>query len=293
MAGCLMFPERKSMLGASNRSVFCCLATLCSVPRVSRWLAVSFSLILGVAAVPTAAQSFFFQSLDEPNAVSRGLGIAPQTLAYGLNDSGTAVGQYSTGTAAFGAFEYSGGNFTDVSFPGVCANYSCGSEARGINNAGEVVGDYTDTSGNEHGYVLANGSYAIFDVPGQTYMQPNGINNLGEVVGIYEDANYVTHGFVYNGSFSSFDCPSGGSPFISGVNDVGVLVGSCFNYTNAALTFSFKLTPGAGGTLQGGSLTTIAFPGAYNTWAYGINNAGEIVGAYENPNDGAVHGFLL
>ena len=45
----------------------------------------------------------------------------------------------------------------------------------------------------------------------------------------------------------------------------------------------------AGFLYSGGKFTSITVPGASDTWAYGINNSGQIVGSY----DGDSHGFLL
>jgi hypothetical protein len=43
---------------------------------------------------------------------------------------------------------------------------------------------------------------------------------------------------------------------------------------------------------SGGSYTTFAVPGASNTWAFGINNEGEIVGSYRDVYSGGVYTTL-
>ncbi len=43
---------------------------------------------------------------------------------------------------------------------------------------------------------------------------------------------------------------------------------------------------------QGGTYTQFDYPGAMDTSAYGIDQAGDIVGTYVGP-DGYLHGFLL
>jgi probable HAF family extracellular repeat protein len=48
----------------------------------------------------------------------------------------------------------------------------------------------------------------------------------------------------------------------------------------------------SGFLLSGGSFTTLTVPGASQTYAYGINNAGQIVGYYKG-SDRMAHGFLL
>src|SRR5258708_6087102 len=208
------------MSAPTDRGVFCNSANLPKLPVFSHCLIGFFFLIFIMAAASAGAQSYFFKSIDDPNATGPRIGVPPRTLAIGLNDSGVIVGSYSYGSNSTGAFEYAAGSFSTISFPGVCGGSRCGSEVRGINNYGEAIGDYNDSSGNEHGYLLVNGSYTIFDFPGAQYTQPNGVNNLGGVVGIYIDANSVHHAFTFNGSFSTFNlnCPTG-VPYLSGVHD--------------------------------------------------------------------------
>ena len=67
----------------------------------------------------------------------------------------------------------------------------------GINNAGQIVGAYSDRSGT-HGFLLdVNGSYTTLDVPGAIATDPFGINDVGQIVGNYwypvPEAN---HGFL-------------------------------------------------------------------------------------------------
>lgn len=243
-------------------------------------------VVLGfpLLAASAAAQAFSYNTIDDPSATSSSYGAPPATYAFGLNDSAVVVGEYSYGTYSTNAFKYSSGNFSDISFPGVCSGYSCGSEVRGINNSGEAVGDYTDDSGNEHGYLLENGSYSIFDFPGSTTTQPNAVNSMGVVVGIYQDGNYVQHGFFYNGSFNTYDCPLGGRPSVWGINDSGDWVGNCL--PSAPPNNAFKFTAATG------QYTPISFPGANSTTVWGINNAGQIVGSYLDAGNKS-HGFLL
>jgi len=39
-------------------------------------------------------------------------------------------------------------------------------DAHGINNAGDVVGEYTDADWNQHGFLLSGGVSTTIDVPG-------------------------------------------------------------------------------------------------------------------------------
>ena len=59
--------------------------------------------------------------------------------------------------------------------------------ATGINDAGQIVGSYYDTSHNIHGFLKSGGSFTRIDVPGATYTYSSGINNAGHIVGNYDD----------------------------------------------------------------------------------------------------------
>jgi probable HAF family extracellular repeat protein len=58
------------------------------------------------------------------------------------------------------------------------------------------------------------------------------------------------------------------------------------------LTFGFALGSAANILADGPNLTTVEFPGAILTNAFGINNRGDIVGNFMNA-DQSDHGFLL
>src|SRR6516165_6990803 len=66
------------------------------------------------------------------------------------------------------------------------------------NNHGEIVGDYTDSTGTMQGFVYIGGVFHTVDdplgVPGSTVI--NGVNDLGQLVGFYADANDNVIGFV-------------------------------------------------------------------------------------------------
>ena len=72
-------------------------------------------------------------------------------------------------------------------------------DARGINDAGQIVGFYADPSGNQHGFLYSGGSFINVDDPlagstGTTILK--GINDAGQIVGSYSDGNNHNHSFV-------------------------------------------------------------------------------------------------
>jgi uncharacterized membrane protein len=56
--------------------------------------------------------------------------------------------------------------------------------ALGINNKGQVVGDY-NTAHTDDGFLYSRGKYTILDVPGSVETSAIGINDKGEIVGGY------------------------------------------------------------------------------------------------------------
>jgi probable HAF family extracellular repeat protein len=64
--------------------------------------------------------------------------------------------------------------FTQIDVPGAAATF-----ASGINNAGQVVGFFQDSTG-DHGFLDTGGSFTQIDVPGASDTIPNGINTPGK-----------------------------------------------------------------------------------------------------------------
>jgi probable HAF family extracellular repeat protein len=68
----------------------------------------------------------------------------------------------------------------------------------GINPQRDIVGYYTDSSKNLHGFLWTKGKFKTIDVPANfglgTFVY--GINSEGDIVGAYGDTSGVTHGFL-------------------------------------------------------------------------------------------------
>ncbi|HEY2621457.1 MAG TPA: PEP-CTERM sorting domain-containing protein [Acetobacteraceae bacterium] len=112
--------------------------------------------------------------------------------ATGVNDAGTVVGFYDTdGAGDFSSFADVNGTLTSFQPFG-----STSSQALGINNLGDIVGDYVDGTGAMHGYLDVGNMFTSFDPTGSTATTANGINDLGQIVGFYADANGNTIGFL-------------------------------------------------------------------------------------------------
>jgi probable HAF family extracellular repeat protein len=160
-----------------------------------------------------------------------------------------------------------------------------GSGARGVNNAGQIVGWYQEADG--HGFLDVGGLFTSIDDPLGYDNSASGINNSGQIVGTWVDGNtlngYLYNGYLYSGGvFTPVIDPSATTrTWASGINDSGQICGS---YEDASGFFH-------GFVDTGGSFSTVDDPLGISTLAEGINNAGEIVGYYYD-STWHQHGYL-
>jgi uncharacterized membrane protein len=156
---------------------------------------------------------------------------ASETLAFGVNESGTVVGYWDLLDASGNllvehGFKWKDGAFTEVDFPG-----SVDTAVIGINARGDLVGVWDSglTSPVSHGFVCPKGWQCFsFDVPvsGASVTQADDINAHGEIAGVYLDTNGVAHAFLIAGAnFTSFDFPGATDTLAWGINSAGQIVG--------------------------------------------------------------------
>jgi hypothetical protein len=179
------------------------------------------------------------------------------------------------------------GTFTSVEFTAPCQTWFYG-----INNEEQVVGSGNDmVAFDNKSFLFSDGQFSIIDVPGSFVGGARGINNAGQIVG---DA--AAGGFLYDqGSFSFFNVPGAEGTWANGINDSGHIVGNFVVCSTVCDEFCSRVCTFRGYLLSDGVFSTIAFPGAGNTAAVGINNASTIVGFYTF-TDGYTppsHGFIL
>src|SRR5271156_3290256 len=140
----------------------------------------------------------------------RNLGSA-RTLIFGLALA-LAFGLISQSTPAQ--------QFITVSYPGATGTYP-----NGINNHGEIVGNYADSGGVFHGFTLLNGQYTALNVPGAAGTYAGGINDSREIVGAYVQSGTV-HGFTFDGTtYSTIDFPGSDYTAANSINNLGEIVG--------------------------------------------------------------------
>ncbi len=93
-------------------------------------------------------------------------------------------------------------------------------------------------------------------------------------------------------TFTTIDIPGAIVTFATDIGPAGDIVGRYIESIPGPPHPGLPQPGGHGFLLSGGQFTSIDFPQASFTIAYGIDSAGNIVGSYHDP-DGKSHGFLL
>ena len=165
----------------------------------------------------------------------------------------------------------------------------------GMNNAGQIVGSYTDSKGTHNFLRSADGStYTTIDLigatPGTTTI--GAVNNVGQIAGTYTDALtgvtrcYVGSATGSSASLRSMSLVSGPGVGPHGLNDNGEVSGTAF--VHATVGNGFLRTPD-------GTITAIDIdvPFVSATFVGGIDNNGLIVGFYIAEGESFLsHGFI-
>jgi probable HAF family extracellular repeat protein len=75
--------------------------------------------------------------------------------------------------------------FTIIGGPLGCSPGGCNVGAGGINNAGQIVGNFSAGGIVDEAFLYSGGTYTILEDPLGIYTYIAGINNAGEIVGTY------------------------------------------------------------------------------------------------------------
>jgi probable HAF family extracellular repeat protein len=265
-------------------------------PGWMRGLRSSAAPAAGQAAdiTPAASPAYKFTVFGFPNTLN--------TNGFGIN-SGAANSKIeivgAIGNQVANPIGYSGGfrmnyaqskGVTTESFRSVNISGAAQQMASAVNDSGEIVGQWSDSSGVIHGYLQSGGTFSIIDVPfpGANLTAAFGINNSGQIVGFWADAT-TSHGFLLSGgTYTTFDYPGAVFTVPNAINNNGEIDGFYGDIAGVYHGFS----------LSGGSYTSLDPPGSMSTEAYGINDAGDVVGVYCRTTECATNfdtfqGFVL
>ena len=76
-------------------------------------------------------------------------------------------------------------------------------QALAINSRGDILvlsGNFA--TGDQQYYVLSDGTFNPFQIPGAQFIEATGINTRGDIVGTYSDASGKQRGFLLSGEVS-------------------------------------------------------------------------------------------
>jgi probable HAF family extracellular repeat protein len=182
------------------------------------------------------------------------------------------------------------GTFTKFDVPGAGTEAGEGTSPHGINDRGEITGEFKDASSVVHGFIRhQDGTFSSFDAPRASTAAglgtlPRQINNSGEVAGFYNAGpKGVRHGFVRHpdGSFTVIDPPGSIGTVVQSLNERGQVTG---NYVAGGAAHGFIWN-------KDGTYTSFDPEESINTAPMNINASGDIVGYFEDVT-GTLHGFL-
>jgi probable HAF family extracellular repeat protein len=224
------------------------------------------------------------------------LGTLPGDLnstGNGISDSGLAVGTSLPADMSTSRAFIAGSTMADLGgFGGAYA------DANDINAAGEVVGSSQDRNRADHAFLwvpvkpgATKGHMYDLGIPtGAAGTVAYAINSGGAVAGVYLDADYYAHAFVWrplaaNGTSGTMtamvELPGATGSDAQAINEGGLIAGSV-ELAGGSHAFVYDTAMHDLGTLAGG----------HNSWAYGINSRGEIVGWGDTAVRANDHAFI-
>ncbi len=222
----------------------------------------------------------------------------------GINNNGVIAGYFGSGAQGHPnkgyrlVKPYGQGSYRNENFPG-----SKQTQVTGLNDTGTTVGFWStmntaSMANNNFGFYARNGHFHVVNFPTGDNANPPvdqllGVNDSGIAVGFYTNGQGGNRGFEYNINTHVFrrvlvpGAPGGTkapSLTAAAINNNGTVAG--FYVTSGGATDAFvKKT--------NGRFIKIAFHGATMTQAFGINDNGEVVGAYTlgSGSSATTHGF--
>jgi len=233
--------------------------------------------VTGTYGISGQQHGFFYSSGTVTDMGTLG---GSSSNGWGINTSGVVAGDsFRAGFSDWIGMTYNAGTRIDLgTIPG-----GLYSSARGINDAGQVVG-YAATAPSPHA-VIWNG-LAITDLGtlGGAESYGYGINSSGRATGMSTlPGNASHHAFLWNGS-SLVDIGATGGTFSTGrgINDSNHVVGAATfaGLSNHAFFYNGSLMTDLG-TLGGSASEALA-----------INNSGTIAGWSHLPGDSVTHAFV-
>lgn len=201
-------------------------------------------------------------------------------VATAINNLGASVGYAGLPGAGQRAFRYAEGKLTELDILGASNSY-----ATAINDSGQVAGGYM-TGKDVRAYLYGNGAATDLGTLGGSFATANGINGAGHVVGfsnLDDSATFLAHAFLYaDGVMTDLGTMAGASlSEATAINDRGQITGHGW-VQGSQHAFLY----------EAGVMRDLGTLGGRYSFAYDINNAGQIVGWSNDPDNLGSLAFL-
>jgi hypothetical protein len=172
-------------------------------------------------------------------------------------------------------------NYKVVDYPGAART-----RVFAVNNVGQFVGAFWDTSGAAHAIFFDGSELKPLDPKGlvgkSAASWAYSLNNRGEIVGRYVDASGAFHGYLFaRGRATAIDFPGSSHTEAYGINDWGDVIGIFNDAAGDSHAFSRHESVYSQDDLPGGV-----------TYPLSINDRREIVGEFIDVPQTAGHGYL-
>jgi hypothetical protein len=208
-----------------------------------------------------------------------------ETVLTSINKKGEIVGTYYYvgGGGGTHGFIYEGNNSCFDVIVSLKGANGATTNVWGLNDSGEIVGFYKDSSGNYQGFLYVKGKFTSIECKGATQTRSYGIRNDGVIAGDYQDSKGSWHGFLYRSGKCSapIDYPGAIWTSAKSINASGRISGW---YIDTSKIFH-------GFIKTGSHFQTVDFPNATNTLLFHMNDSGQVVGWYTDTSN-VEHGLL-
>jgi len=218
-------------------------------------------------------------TVDNKDCVTTpGSGATDGIQFYGINSAGVIAGWCGTTSGTTIGFTYAKGKFKTINISG-----SSVVQANGINDAADVVGDYIDSTGVQHGFLLVGKKLTQLNPPGVVSTSTAwAINDKGVVTvfGFNSASTYVSFTTANEGkTYTAFNPPGQGTlgvaiHAINGLGDIDATIFDTANDRHGILLYKGKFyqfddPSGVGSTRGDGLNDTLGIVGRYGSGTYG------------------------
>jgi uncharacterized membrane protein len=210
-----------------------------------------------------------------------------RTVASDINERGRIVGWSDDGRVSFGYIRDRDGRFTRVKHPDARGSVPdgfggkiSGSELRGLNDRGDIVGNYA-ANRTVKGFVRdRRGNFTTIRPPGAAATLVTGINNKRQIVGQYSTIGVedllvgAPRAFVFsNGVYRDVTVRRAVGVSANSINDRGTIAGAYLDPNGIFHGFVRD---------RNGDVDTVDHPRSdkLGTAVYSLNDKGELTGAY-------------